>query len=61
MANIDQTVYPFSSQRVGPSGALGSSGGVRLSPNAGRQTGPDIGIGTGDVLHVIYLNDAECH
>ena len=59
LANIDQTVYPFSSQRVGPSGALGSSGGVRLSPDAGRQTGPDIGIGTGDVLHVIYLNDAN--
>ena len=59
LAHIDQTVTPFNSFQVGSNGSQGSRGGVRLSPNNSRQTGPDIGIGTGDVLHVVYLDDAN--
>ncbi|MEE3232886.1 MAG: T9SS type A sorting domain-containing protein [Candidatus Latescibacterota bacterium] len=59
LAHIDQTVNPFNSFQVGSTGVWGSRGGVRLSPDAGRQTGSDIDIGTGDVLHVVYLNDTN--
>ena len=48
---------PFSMEAVGASGTVGSSGGVRITPDADRQTGPDLAVGRGDVLHVLYFHE----
>lgn len=57
VAKVDRSATPYVMERVGSLGAAGSSGGVRVSPEAGRHSGPDIAVGTGDVLHLIYFND----
>ncbi len=58
LAKIDRSTTPFSVEAVGSQANAGSTGGVRISPDgADRETGPDIAIGTGDVLHIIYYND----
>ncbi len=44
-------------ESVDEAGAAGGSGGVRIAPDGDRQTGPDIAIGTGDVLHVVYFHE----
>jgi len=44
---------------VGSLGTVGSSGGVRLTPNAKRHTGPDLAVGDGDALHLVYFSDAD--
>jgi hypothetical protein len=58
LARVNRETTPFSMEKVGSLGTSGSTGGVRLSPDAGRHTGPDLDVGTGDVLHLIYFNDA---
>ena len=58
LAKIDRETTPFSMVEVGQSANSGSKGGIRITPNAGRYTGPDIDVGTGDVLHLAYFNDA---
>ena len=35
-----------------------STGGVRISVTGNRQTGPDIAVGDGDALHIVYFDDA---
>jgi len=60
LARVNRETTPFSMEQVGSLGNSGSSGGVRLTEdNIGprRQTGPDIAVGSGDVLHVIYFDD----
>ena len=57
MAKVDRETSPFSMTAVGASGTVGSAGGVRISPNANRQTGPDLAVGRGDVLHVLYFHE----
>lgn len=57
LARVNRATTPFTMQAFGSLGTAGSSGGVRISPEAGRHTGPDIAVGTGDVLHVVYFND----
>lgn len=52
LARIDRSTSPFTMETVG-----GANGGVRLTSNTGRQTGPDLAVGTGDVLHVLYFED----
>ena len=37
----------------------GSTAGVRLTADVKRHTGPDIAIGDGDALHVLYFNDDD--
>ena len=32
---------------------------MRITPDTNRQTGPDLAVGTGDVLHLVYFNDAD--
>ena len=58
LAKVDRSTTPFSIEGVGSTANTGSTGGVRISPNGDRETGPDIAIGTGDALHIIYYNDA---
>ena len=60
VAKVDRSTTPFSIETVGSLGTSGSTGGVRISPDgATRETGADIAIGTGDVLHVIFYNDTD--
>ena len=57
LARVDRETTPFSMKSIGSLGAAGSNGGVRISADGSRQTGPDIDAGTGDVLHVVYFDD----
>ncbi len=57
LARVDRATTPFTLESIGSLGAAGSSGGVRVAPEAGRHTGPDLSVGTGDVLHLVYFND----
>ena len=43
----------------GQSGNAGSTGGVRVTPNGSLHQSPDIAIGTGDILHLVFFNPAE--
>ena len=58
LAKVDRETTPFTMVGIGSTANAGSGGGVRISPDAGRHTGPDIDMGTGDVLHIAYFNDA---
>ena len=49
----------FSMVTIGSLGTAGSSGGVRVTDDTKRHTGPDIAIGDGDALHVAYFNDDD--
>ena len=42
---------------VGGTAPVGT-GGVRISVDGTRQTGPDIAVGDGDALHIVYFDDA---
>jgi hypothetical protein len=57
LAKVNRYTTPFSVLPVGQSGIAGT-GGVRITPEANRETGPDIAIGDGDALHVLYFNDS---
>ncbi|MDA0336331.1 MAG: sialidase family protein, partial [bacterium] len=57
LAKIDHHVSPFAQVPIGSLGTVGSSGGIRLTDDAQRHTGPDLAVGDGDVLHVVYFND----
>ena len=59
LAKADRSTTPFDMESVGSLGTAGSSGGIRISPEAGRHSGPDLAVGTGDVLHLLYFNDAS--
>jgi hypothetical protein len=48
----------FGIVEIGEAGTAGT-GGVRLSDDAKRHTGPDLAVGDGDALHVIYFNDDD--
>ncbi|MBI2501831.1 MAG: T9SS type A sorting domain-containing protein [Candidatus Latescibacteria bacterium] len=57
LAKVNRYTDPFSMEPTGEDG-LSGSGGVRLTPNnTDRNTGPDIKVGDGDALHVIYFHD----
>ena len=56
ISKINRATDPFTALAVGETGSSGS-GGVRLAPNGERQTGPDLAIGDGDALHLVYYND----
>ena len=59
LARVKRSTSPFSMELVGQGGNSGSGGGVRITPDTNRQTGPDLAVGTGDVLHLVYFNDAD--
>ena len=42
---------------IGSLGATGSAGGVRLTADAERQSGPELALGDGDALHLVYHSD----
>ena len=52
LARVDRSTTPFTMMAVS-----GLNGGVRLTQDTERQTGPDVVLGTGDVLHVMYFQD----
>jgi len=56
LAKINRATDPFTTLPLGETGSSGS-GGVRLAPNGERQTGPDLAVGDGDALHLVYYND----
>jgi len=57
LARVDRETSPFTMEEIGSGGTVGSSGGVRITPNGSRQTGPDMALGTGDVLHLVYFDE----
>ena len=57
LAKVNRYTTPFTILPVGQSGTAGT-GGVRITPEANRETGPDIAVGDGDALHVLYFNDS---
>jgi hypothetical protein len=58
LSKVNRGTSPFSMVPVGESGSAGS-GGVRLTPDGERHTGPALGVGDGDALHAIYFNDTD--
>ena len=58
VAKVNRIPDPFEILPVGQSGTVGT-GGVRIGPNGDRHMGPDLAIGDGDALHVIYYNDTD--
>ncbi|MEE2659827.1 MAG: FlgD immunoglobulin-like domain containing protein [Candidatus Latescibacterota bacterium] len=59
LAKVNREPTTFSMFPIGSLGTAGSSGGLRISPNTKRHTGPDIAIGDGDGVHVTYFSDAD--
>ena len=59
LTKVDHHASPFAPIDVGSVGTVGSSGGVRLTDDAKRHTGPDLAVGDGDALHVVYFNDDD--
>jgi len=58
LAKVNRFTSPFSILPIGESGTAGT-GGIRLSPNGDRATGPDLAVGDGDALHLVYFNDTD--
>ena len=59
LARVDRQTSPFTMKSVGASGTVGSTGGLRITPDTDRQTGPDLAVGRGDVLHVLYFHEVN--
>lgn len=59
LAKIDHQPTTFAQMPIGSLGTIGSSGGVRLTDDTKRHTGPDLVVGDGDALHVVYFSDAD--
>lgn len=57
LAKVDRSTSPFTMEKIGSTGTIGSSGGVRITGDAERHTSPDIDVGTGDVLHIIFFRE----
>ena len=57
LAKVDRSTSPFTMEQIGSTGTVGSSGGVRITGDAERHTSPDIDVGTGDVLHLIFFRE----
>lgn len=57
LSRVNRQSSPFTMRAVGSTGTVGSAGGVRITPDADRQTGPDLTTGRGDVLHVLYYHE----
>ena len=56
LAKVNRFSSPFSILPIGETGAAGT-GGRRLTANGDRATGPDLAVGDGDALHLVYFND----
>ena len=59
LAKINHHVSPFAQERIGSLGTTGSTGGVRLTPNNSRETGPDLAVGDGDRLQVAFYSETN--
>ena len=57
LAKVDRSTSPFTMEQIGSTGTVGSSGGVRITRDAERHTAPDIDVGTGDVLHIVFFRE----
>ena len=58
LAKVNRFSSPFSILPIGETGAAGT-GGIRLTPDAGRSTGPDLALGDDDALHLVYFSDVN--
>ncbi|MCC7261625.1 MAG: T9SS type A sorting domain-containing protein [Candidatus Latescibacteria bacterium] len=58
LAKVNKYTSPFTMMPTGEDG-LSGSGGVRLDPDADRNTGPDLKVGDSDALHVLSYNDTD--
>ncbi len=58
MAKVNRFSSPFSILPIGETGATGT-GGIRLTPDGDRSTGPDLALGDDDALHVVYFSDTN--
>ncbi len=58
LAKVNRFSSPFSILPIGETGAAGT-GGIRLTPDATRSTGPDLALGDDDALHVVYFSDSN--
>ncbi len=58
LAKVNRFSSPFSILPIGETGVAGT-GGIRLSPDADRATGPELAMGDGDALHLLYFNDTN--
>jgi hypothetical protein len=56
LAKVNRFSSPFSILPIGETGAAGT-GGIRLTVDGDRATGPDLANGDGDALHLVYFND----
>ena len=56
LAKVNRFTSPFSIVPAGATAPVGT-GGVRLTIDGERQIGPDIAVGDGDALHLIYFSD----
>ena len=56
LAKVNRIPGTFEILPVGELGLTGT-GGVRVAPDVNRHMGPDLAIGDGDALHIIYYND----
>jgi len=56
LAKVNRFSSPFSILPIGETGAAGT-GGIRLTADGDRTTGPDLAMGDGDALHLVYFND----
>ncbi|MFC1525328.1 hypothetical protein ACFL6X_00780 [Candidatus Latescibacterota bacterium] len=59
LAKVNRYSDPFTMVPVGSLGTVGSSGGVRLTIDGERQVGPDLAVGDGDALHLVYFSDPD--
>ena len=58
LAKVNRYTTPFTILPIGEGGSAGT-GGVRLTRNGDRATGPELAVGDGDALHLVYFNDTD--
>ncbi|MFL2541349.1 MAG: sialidase family protein, partial [Candidatus Latescibacterota bacterium] len=58
LAKVNRSTSPFTILPIGETGAAGT-GGIRLTRNGDRATGPELAVGDGDALHIVYFNDTD--
>jgi len=59
LTKINHHVSPFVQVPIGSLGTIGSTGGIRLTPDTQRETGPDLAVGDGDRLQLAFFSDSN--
>ncbi|MEE3258114.1 MAG: hypothetical protein VX293_02785, partial [Candidatus Latescibacterota bacterium] len=58
LAKVNRFTTPFTILPIGESGTSGT-GGIRLTRDGDRAIGPELAMGDGDALHLVYFNDTD--